>query len=574
LATQFSALERSGNLNEQIAGQLARASDENFPQRTVTVWAGEKGFRLSSGGKLSNPPAAKELDAFPDSAQGDFSGFVLDGDNLHLRAVKRSGQGATRLTIVSDIAATPELLQSAASLLGSVALHLPDRNSDLRIPRPDRPSPDARMDVDAGSLPQPADRFDLPIHYITFFSAVDWQSGRTEDNAIEVATRPSKLYSALFATLGDRADVLRYVLLGIAIFFGLVELVALAIGVVLSRGVTRSVAALYRATEHVEHGDLTHRIRVRGHDQMSKLEQSFNSMTESLAALLAEQKEKQRLENELAIGHEVQDSLFPHNFAGLASLEVYGVCRAARSVSGDYYDFISLGADRLVLAVGDISGKGISAALLMASVHAFVRAYSLEPLRTASRLPQGAPGTSSEPRALPAPDPFMYYRGDGATQSQLAPGMLMATLNYQLFRSTPPEKYATMFLGCYDGAARELRYCNAGHLPPILLREDGTVSRLETSGTVVGLFDRAVYGESTIAMQAGDIFVAFSDGVTEPERESVEFGEDRLIALIQKHRHQPLAYIGDAITGSVAEWIGVAEQPDDVTVVLARALRI
>jgi sigma-B regulation protein RsbU (phosphoserine phosphatase) len=104
-----------------------------------------------------------------------------------------------------------------------------------------------------------------------------------------------------------------------------------------------------------------------------------------------------------------------------------------------------------------------------------------------------------------------------------------------------------------------------------MLRGNGSVSRLETSGTVVGLFDGATYDESTIAMQPGDVFVAFSDGVTEPENESGEFGEERLIELIQEHRHQPLSRIGDVITSSVADWIGVAEQADDVTVVLARA---
>jgi sigma-B regulation protein RsbU (phosphoserine phosphatase) len=147
----------------------------------------------------------------------------------------------------------------------------------------------------------------------------------------------------------------------------------------------------------------------------------------------------------------------------------------------------------------------------------------------------------------------------------------MGSLNYQLFRCTPPEKYATMFIGCYDEAARELTYCNAGHLPPILLGANGGFIRLDTSGTVVGLFDGVAYGESTIIMQPGDLFVAFSDGVTEPENDSGEFGEERLIALIQEHRHQPLSRIGEIITGSVADWIGDAEQPDDVTVVLVRA---
>ena len=170
-----------------------------------------------------------------------------------------------------------------------------------------------------------------------------------------------------------------------------------------------------------------------------------------------------------------------------------------------------------------------------------------------------------------SPDSRMYYRGDGFTQSRLDPGMLMTTLNYQLFRDTPPEKYATMFLGCYDAAMRELKYCNAGHLPPIVLRENGGVSRLEISGTVVGLFDGETYDESTIAMFPGDIFVAFTDGVTEPEHDSVEFGEERLIELVEQHRHEELSSIGDAITRAVADWIGEAEQPDDVTIVLARA---
>jgi len=561
LAAQLSTLERSGNLDEQIAGKLATVSGENFPQRTVTVWGGEKGFILSTTGAVFDTRSAK----VPDVIKGDFSGFVIDRDTLHLRTVKHYDEAGLRLTVISNVPITPELLQTATLRLGSVTLIPPDRKGNVEIPLPARASPTARKSVDAGRVPPPSNKFDWTIRFYTLFDAVDWETGTSQKAALGVVTRPSMLYTILFATLDDEATkILRYGLLGIAIFFGLIELVALYIGIRLSRSMTLSVAELYSATEHVKRGDLTHRIQVRSRDQMAALEESFNSMTESLAKLVAEQKEKQRLESELAIAHEVQDLLFPHEFTGLTSLEVYGVCRPARSVSGDYYDFIPLGTDRLVLAVGDISGKGISAALLMATVHAFVRAYSLEPNMVLTPVASGVGAFSSGGSR-------MYYRGDGITQSQLAPGMLMTTLNYQLFRSTPHEKYATMFLGCYDATVRELKYCNAGHLPPIMLRGNGEVSRLETSGTVVGLFDGATYDESTIAMQPGDIFVAFSDGVTEPESESGEFGEDRLIELIQEHRHQPLSRIGDVITGSVADWIGDAEQPDDVTIVLARA---
>jgi sigma-B regulation protein RsbU (phosphoserine phosphatase) len=374
------------------------------------------------------------------------------------------------------------------------------------------------------------------------------------------------LYATLFSALGDKAEIFLDVLVGIAIFFGVIELIALFIGVRISRSITKSVADLYVATQHVNRGDLAYRIKVRTHDQMAALEQSFNSMTQSLSNLMSEQKEKQRLESELAIAHEVQDLLFPADLSGLATLEVHGVCRPARTVSGDYYDFIPLHEDKLVLAVGDISGKGISAALLMATVHAFVRAYSLEPERTLASVALDAALPRDSALALP-----MYYRGDGTSDSQLAPGLLMATLNYQLYRSTPPEKYATMFLGCYDAASRSLTYSNAGHLPPLVLGHNGQVRRLDTSGTVVGLFDGMSYDESTIGMEPGDMFIAYSDGVTEPENEFGEFGEERLIELIQRHRDQPLARISEVVTGAVTEWIAGGEQPDDVTLVLARA---
>ena len=555
LTTQLLTLEPSGKLDEQIAGKLATVSGENFPQRTVNVWQGEKGFILSTNGTLLKVRPER----VPDGIKGDFSGFVIDDDSLHLRAVKRYDQRGLRITVISNVPITPELLRSVTSRLGSVTLLPSDRRGDLEVPPPTKANPAARKRVEAGRVPPPSSRFDPTFRFYTFFNAVEWETGKSQDCAIGVVTRPSMLYSTLFATLGDKTKILRYGLLGIAILFALIELAALFVGIRLSRSMTLAVAELYSATQHVNRGDLTHRIQVRKRDQMGSLEESFNSMTESLVKLVAEQEQKQRLESELAIAYEVQDLLFPHKFTELDSLEVYGVCRPARSVSGDYYDFIPLGADRLALAVGDISGKGISAALLMATVHAFVRAYSLEPQMV---LTTAALGIGDHP---------MYYRGDGTTQSQLSPAMLMSTLNYQLFRCTPPEKYATIFLGCYDATMRELTYCNAGHLPPIVLSGMGKVSRLEVSGTVVGLFDGATYDESTIAMRPGDLFVAFSDGVTEPENDSGEFGEERLITLIQEYRDQPLSRIGDVITSAVADWIGDAEQPDDVTVVLARA---
>jgi sigma-B regulation protein RsbU (phosphoserine phosphatase) len=551
LAAQLFPLEVSGKLNEQIAEQYTRASDERFPGRTVTVSRNGKSFILSTEGALLTTQPAQ----IPHFINGDFTGFVVDHDALHLRAIRLSEDG--RVALISNLPITPNLLLPTAERLGSVTvLPIPlERKGEVELNR--RP-------VKAGEVSPRTHWFDITLHFPTLFEVVDWQTGEKQTNGIiYVATRPSMLYATLCATLGDKALVFRDLLFAVAIFFGVIELAALYIGVRLSRSMTASVAELYRATEHVNRGDLSHRIQINGHDQMAALEGSFNSMTGSLAKLIDEQKEKQRLENELSIAYEVQELLFPGEVTNLPSLEVHGVCIPARTVSGDYYDFIPLGTDRMVLAVGDISGKGISAALLMATVHAFVRAYSLEPEMVL------VPAVLQY-QAQSQGDSRMYYRGDSSSESQLAPAMLMTTLNYQLYRSTPAAKYATMFLGCYDPTARALRYCNAGHLPPIIIRANGEAFSLDINGTVVGLFDGVTYDESTVVMQAGDIFVAYSDGVTEPENEFGEFGEDRLVALIKEHRRKPLPRIAEIITGAVTDWIGAAEQPDDITVVLAR----
>ena len=553
LAAQIFPLESSGKLNEKIAGEFTRASDERFPGRTVTVSRSGKGFVLSTGGDLLSTPPAR----VPDFITSDFTGFVVDQDVLHLRAIKLYGDGS-HLALVSDIPVTPNLLISTAARLGTVTLYPPPDRGDAHSAG----SPVSRTPVQAGRVPPRSHWFDITLDFPTLFDVVNWQNGEKQEHGlIDVATRPSMLYATLFATLGDNYLAFRDILVAIAIFFAVIEFVALYIGVRLSRSMTASLAEIYQATEHVNRGDLSHRIQLRGRDQMAALGHSFNSMTGSLAKLIQEQKEKQRLENELSIAYEVQELLFPRQVADLPSLQVHGVCVPARTVSGDYYDFIPLGSDRLVIAVGDISGKGISAALLMATVHAFVRAYSLEP--EMALMPASLAYGSQE-------DPRMYYRGDGSTESQVAPAMLMTTLNYQLYRSTPDAKYATMFLGCYDAKSRVLTYCNAGHLPPIILRATGEVFRLGINGTVVGLFDGVTYDESTLVMQTGDILVAYSDGVTEPENEFGEFGEERLIELIQEHRNKPLRRITEIVAGAVADWIGTVEQPDDVTIVLAR----
>jgi sigma-B regulation protein RsbU (phosphoserine phosphatase) len=213
--------------------------------------------------------------------------------------------------------------------------------------------------------------------------------------------------------------------------------------------------------------------------------------------------------------------------------------------------------------VGDVSGKGISAALLMATIHSAVRAYEF------GRMPAMTAHLVAAGGGADAPTQILESRS--GSNGETSPAQVLCLLNRQLYRSTPAEKYATLFLGVYDGRSRTFTYSNAGHLPPIILGHDGTLRRLDTPGLVVGLFDDQGYEERTIDLAPGDIFLAFSDGVTEPENEFGEFGEQRLIEIVRGHRHLPLARISEMVTSAVGDWIGPGEQPDDITIVLARA---
>ena len=201
LAAQLFPLEASGKLNEQIAEQFTRASDERFPGRTVTVSRSGKGFVLSTEGALLATQPAQ----VPDFINGDFTGFVVDHDALHLRAIRLSED--RRMALISDIPITPNLLLPTAERLGSVTL-LP-----LPLERKDGVEID-RKPMKAGEVSPRTHWFDITLHFPTFFDVVDWQTGEKQANGIiYVATRPSMLYATLCATLGDKALIFRDLLL-------------------------------------------------------------------------------------------------------------------------------------------------------------------------------------------------------------------------------------------------------------------------------------------------------------------------------------------------------------------------
>jgi sigma-B regulation protein RsbU (phosphoserine phosphatase) len=581
-------LERGDNAaSESLAGLKKR--DVAWRRRRMCAWYGDKFLPL--GDESNVPPFSLPAFANVDGV----ADITRDSDGLHLRVATVLPVGSKTLTVVSSEPFDKELVGKIAAEMGEITIFVSDqpqndqRQNDLpkenksgaqngaaqagapttlgtshgiKINEGGGASVHLRQAFAVGTVPAAAGTADREVTFPAPLPVLDWKTGvRARVGAlVQVRTRPSVLYAHLFAALGDFVRGVEYILLGIFIFFAVIELVALIIGTRMTRTMTGAVAQLYDATKHVDRGDFSHRIPVKSSDQLAQLSLSFNSMTESIEKLIQEQKEKQRLEGELAIAQEVQAQLFPRQVTELESLEVHGFCRPARTVSGDYYDFLTASSHKLILAVGDISGKGISAALLMATIHSAVRAYSVE------SLPQ-----MREPVAVGAVAGAGRIMAAWPEGIEISPGALLALLNHQLYESTPPEKYATLFLAIYDGRSHRLTYSNGGHLPPILIGADGTVRRLEAGGTVVGLFDDMTYDEGAVEMHPGEIFLAYSDGVTEPENEFGEFGEERLIDIVSTNRHLPLVQISQTVTSAVDDWIGDNEQPDDITLVLARA---
>src|SRR6266496_1293138 len=548
-----SELRRIDTANLVIAERVSAdlSSDRTSSLKNSNL-AGQRNWEVCAwlDGKPLIIPDGVPAPEFPIFVRDDLTSVVRDHDSLFLRSVTTLKSASGKLKVVSSRPLDQRLLADWSRDLGEITLF----RSDTGV---ENPTPVYSM----GSIPSARRLLDVPVTFGATRPVIAWTDGQaTAPLRMSVQTRFSKLYELAFSSLGDLASSLEFVLFIVIIALALFEGAAWYIGMRLTRSVTRAVGELYNATTYINRGEFSHRIPVASRDQLAALAESFNLMTASIEKLILEQKEKQRLQNEITIAQEVQAQLFPRHITQLPSLEVHGFCRPARSVSGDYYDFLPLGSERLVLAVGDVSGKGISAALLMATIHSAVRAYSIEGIPALRQLQAVGAG----PALLEQYDSIL----PGA---EVAPGTMLSLLNHQLYHTTPMEKYATMFLALYDGSERRLTFSNAGHLPPLLLAENGSVRKLEHGGTVVGLFDDLNFDEGSVQLRPGEIFLAYSDGVTEPENDFGEFGEQRLLDLVQENRDLSLERISEIVTAAVDDWIGGAEQPDDVTLVLARA---
>jgi phosphoserine phosphatase RsbU/P len=458
-------------------------------------------------------------------------GFPMRGvlqreGKFYLFSTVKTSQG----DVIVTVPLTREYLAGLVPMLGLVGI---DQPTETR----------SKSAGAAPALPPPVNRFDTEVVWFATVPAFDWETpGRTSDLYLTVLTRVSAVLSAVFSRKANIAQELMEVFLiaGLVVFV-LVEIVCWVIGITMTRNITGAVHHLSEGTQRIMQGDFSHRIEVRGKDQLAELGVSFNRMTENLAHLLTVAKEKERLQSEIEIAREVQNQLYPRVAPQTKSLRLAAVCRPARIVSGDYYDYECVRDSYTALAIGDVAGKGISAALLMATLQSSLRTQ----LNTSSNN-----GTAGPPSAA----------------------RLVSQLNQYLYANTSPEKFTTLCLGLYNEADSSFVYTNGGNVQPALVR-GGAVQRLDVNGTVVGAFPHAEYGESRIVLQPGDLLAFFTDGVTEPENEFGEmFGEERFLDLLARNAHLDEQEIMRTVIESVRAWTGSEELQDDMTLLLARRL--
>jgi len=376
----------------------------------------------------------------------------------------------------------------------------------------------------------------LAIPWVHFFNPIDWETGESLSTRAFLMSVPLWiLFQHLFANAAGPV-LLIFQILGAT--FLVVEVLSLAIAGVLARSITRSVHNIHTGTRHISRGNFDYRIPIGRRDQLGEMAASLNQMASSISQLLTEVSHKERLEKELEIAREVQLQLYPRSVPSVPGVEIAASSTPAREVSGDYYDFVSHSGGSVDIVIGDISGKGISAALLMASIQSLLRSHledwqGVQPGREAS---------------------------------------ILCRLNRQLYRHSAPNRFSTLVLGHLNAENLTFRYCNAGHNPPLVF-SGRSVRKLETGGTVIGLFEGLKYQEELVQTRPGDLILLYTDGVIEATSLSgEEFGEERLVRLISENRFLTAEDIRKTVIEEVQRHSGREVPEDDITLVCLKIL--
>ncbi len=544
---------------ESLAGRVLRAHTDALPRTAARLLKAGEGPSFERVAAFDPSKILKEEEKeIPAghwlAGNHDFDGILVEGNTVLITSLKPVAVEPgyyVELTVPLDAAVVQRLAREKSlyvAIVGAGDTNVRIDGSKVQVEVNDKdPGRQEQVNAETDRLIREMmalsdeDRRRM-VPFANLLEGKKYQTGESDVVAAVLLRVPlAVLYSNYLAPSDLQGQVVltfAYVLAGLFLF---VEVLSLIIGLTISRRVTRSVNDMYQGTVALKNGDLQYRIPVRRKDQLGLLAHSFNQMSSSITRLLEEVSEKKRLEQELEIAREVQATLFPKQLPHSRGMTIFGGCEAARTVSGDYYDFIVEDELRLHVVTGDISGKGISAALLMANLQAAMRSQLLS-------VKSGNPADIENSMAS-----------------------VMVHLNQQIHLNSPPEKYATLFAGRYDAETRRLCYSNAGHLAPILI-SGGDLTRLQPTGTVLGLLPDQNYEARSIELQPGTLLVIFTDGITEAVNSAdEEFGEERLIEMLNECRSCAPDEIYRRVVARVRQWQGDLKQHDDITLIVARA---
>ncbi len=488
---------------------------------------------LVTGNQMFRYPADATI-AMPPGNWKDYTGVVYKGKTPYLMSLVSNGRN--RSLILAPL--TRDVLEKLVPGLGS--LGMPEGSPQTRSDDSNEVETNVTTyrNAIAGLVPPQQNVLDFAITGVAPVEVADWtrpNSGTTR--LMLIVTRMSAVLGVVFPSkIGDSLQLFVILFYVTIAMLGLAEMISWYIGISMTGTITGAVHNLYEGTKKIGEGAFAYRIPVRGRDQLAELGHSFNKMAEQLEQFVEVTREKERLQSEIAIASEVQTRLFPHKAPASDTVGMLGVCHAARMVSGDYYDYFVAADGELAIALGDVAGKGISAALLMASIQSIMRTQLSD------------------------------------AGAAVTPANTVARLNRLLYASTSPEKYATFFFGLYNENTRRIRYTNAGHLPPLLVHGDD-YEFLEVTGSVVGAFPSLRYEERSVPLGPGHLLVAYTDGITEPENAYGEdFGAERLAEVVMRHREATPPEIVEKILEAVRHWDTAEEQADDMTLMIVRGI--
>ncbi len=379
-----------------------------------------------------------------------------------------------------------------------------------------------------------------PLYFgMSHLDVVSFDSGEFIDRQIllMVETSLQAIGQELFSERNILSLAVMIIILTLAVFMFILEVFALIFGLRISTGITSAIRLLHRGTRRIAAGDLETKIVIPNEDELGDLATSFNMMTAAVRKGREEAIARAHFERELETARQIQERLLPHEMPLVPGFEIAGTSLPSQQVGGDYFDFLDMGTGQIGIAIADVSGKGIPAALLMANLQASLHAQALRK------------GSVAE---------------------------VVSRMNNLLVRSTDTHMFATFFYGILDRKKSTFTSTNAGHNPPLLFRTKKKIERLSKGGLVLGFLADRQYAEQVVNIEPGEVLVLYTDGIPEaigPSEGKITenlFGEERLIETVKSKLSKSASEIQAAILKAITDHTANIPQSDDITLVVIK----